>query len=92
MKRLRFQILLGGDARSFTIAAASIVAKVTRDRLMRELDIRFSTVWLCSGTRDMERASTLKLSARMVYAKFIADRFIHLLFRKNFSSESIDCS
>ena len=26
--------LIGGDARSFTIAAASVVAKVTRDRLM----------------------------------------------------------
>jgi ribonuclease HII len=38
---LRFQNIIGGDARSFTIAAASIVAKVTRDRLMRELDIRF---------------------------------------------------
>jgi ribonuclease HII len=30
--------LVGGDARSFSIAAASVVAKVTRDRLMRELD------------------------------------------------------
>lgn len=30
-----------GDARSYSIAAASIVAKVTRDRLMRELDARF---------------------------------------------------
>jgi ribonuclease HII len=38
---LRFQNIIGGDAKSFTIAAASIVAKVTRDRLMRELDIRF---------------------------------------------------
>ena len=38
---LRFQNIIGGDARSFTIAAASIVAKVTRDRLMCELDIRF---------------------------------------------------
>jgi ribonuclease HII len=38
---LRFQNIIGGDAKSFTIAAASIVAKVTRDRLMCELDIRF---------------------------------------------------
>lgn len=30
-----------GDARSYSIAAASIVAKVMRDRLMRELDVRF---------------------------------------------------
>jgi ribonuclease HII len=38
---MRFQNIIGGDAKSFTIAAASIVAKVTRDRLMCELDIRF---------------------------------------------------
>jgi ribonuclease HII len=30
--------LVGGDARSLSIAAASILAKVTRDRLMEELD------------------------------------------------------
>ncbi len=33
--------LVGGDALSFSIAAASIVAKVTRDRLMVELCARF---------------------------------------------------
>jgi ribonuclease HII len=38
---LRFENIIGGDAKSFTIAAASIIAKVTRDRLMCELDIRF---------------------------------------------------
>lgn len=32
--------LVGGDARSFSIAAASIIAKVTRDRIMVELDAR----------------------------------------------------
>jgi ribonuclease HII len=31
----------GGDRASFSIAAASIVAKVTRDRIMRELDGEF---------------------------------------------------
>jgi ribonuclease HII len=30
--------MVGGDARSYSIAAASVLAKVTRDRLMRELD------------------------------------------------------
>ena len=33
--------LVGGDARSFSIAAASILAKVTRDRLMDDLDRRY---------------------------------------------------
>ncbi len=32
--------LVGGDARSFSIAAASVIAKVTRDRIMVEMDAR----------------------------------------------------
>jgi ribonuclease HII len=33
--------IIGGDARSLLIAAASVVAKVLRDRYMTELDARF---------------------------------------------------
>jgi ribonuclease HII len=33
--------LVGGDAKSYSIAAASVLAKVTRDRLMREYDAQF---------------------------------------------------
>jgi ribonuclease HII len=33
--------LVQGDARSYSIAAASVLAKVTRDRVMRELDKQF---------------------------------------------------
>jgi ribonuclease HII len=32
---------VGGDGRSFSIAAASIIAKVERDRAMAELDRRY---------------------------------------------------
>ena len=39
--KLPFKTIVDGDAKSFTIAAASIVAKVTRDRLMFELDERY---------------------------------------------------
>lgn len=35
------ETLIGGDGRCFSIAAASIVAKVTRDRLMDGFDARF---------------------------------------------------
>lgn len=35
--RCRTEMVIGGDAASYSIAAASIVAKVTRDRLMSEL-------------------------------------------------------
>ena len=33
--------IVSGDARCASIAAASIVAKVTRDRVMRDLDVRY---------------------------------------------------
>ena len=33
--------LVGGDGLSFSIAAASVIAKVTRDRLMVEMDARY---------------------------------------------------
>lgn len=33
--------LIGGDSRSYSVAAASIVAKVTRDRIMAEADREF---------------------------------------------------
>lgn len=35
------QALIKGDARSLSIAAASVVAKVTRDRLMRTADVAY---------------------------------------------------
>ncbi len=35
------ETLIGGDARSLSIAAASIIAKVTRDRIMNDLDTEF---------------------------------------------------
>lgn len=43
VKSLRFPqtALVKGDARSYSIAAASVIAKVTRDRLMQDFDARF---------------------------------------------------
>jgi len=38
---LRQKTIKKGDSLSLTIASASIIAKVTRDRLMRELDTRY---------------------------------------------------
>ena len=37
----RYEALVKGDARSFSIAAASILAKVARDEIMVEFDARF---------------------------------------------------
>ncbi len=36
-----YEALVKGDARSLSIAAASVIAKVTRDRLMMEFDAQF---------------------------------------------------
>ncbi len=36
-----FTLIVDGDARSFSVAAASIIAKVTRDRMMVEYDRQF---------------------------------------------------
>jgi ribonuclease HII len=43
VKTMRFPQtpLVRGDARSYSIAAASVLAKVTRDRMMREFDRQF---------------------------------------------------
>ena len=35
------QTIIGGDAKSLSIAAASIIAKVTRDRIMHQLDLTY---------------------------------------------------
>ncbi|MGO9544506.1 MAG: ribonuclease HII [Rhodomicrobium sp.] len=57
------EALIGGDALSLSIAAASIIAKVTRDRIMRELACGFPVYgWERNkgyGTR--EHAAALKL-------------------------------
>ena len=37
-KGIPYQSIVKGDAKSYSIAAASIIAKVTRDRIMREWD------------------------------------------------------
>ncbi len=39
--QLSYDTIVGGDGLSLSIAAASIVAKVTRDRLMRQADIHY---------------------------------------------------
>ena len=52
------EALVGGDALSISIAAASIIAKVTRDRIMRELALRLPCCTAGSATRATARGST----------------------------------
>ncbi len=57
------EALIGGDALSLSIAAASIVAKVTRDRIMRELALSFPLYgWERNkGYGTKEHAAALRL-------------------------------
>lgn len=52
----RHDALVKGDSRSLSIAAASIIAKVTRDRIMREIDREFPQFGFAKhqgyGTKD----------------------------------------
>jgi ribonuclease HII len=41
LRDIPYTTVVGGDARCFSIAAASIVAKVTRDRIMAGLDSKY---------------------------------------------------
>ena len=44
--RLRQENIVGGDKFVFSISAASIVAKVTRDRMMIEFHEKFPALWI----------------------------------------------
>lgn len=58
------QALVGGDGRSLSIAAASILAKVTRDRLMERLDRRYPAFgW--AGNKGYGTAQHLQAIARV---------------------------
>ena len=43
--------IIKGDAKSISIGAASIIAKVTRDRLMAEYDRIDAGIWFCLQQR-----------------------------------------
>ena len=76
----RQRTIVQGDARSMSIAAASVVAKVYRDRLLCELDVRYPGYGLANnkgyatpehrealqrlGTTDLHRRSFAPVAAR----------------------------
>ncbi|MDH5626730.1 MAG: ribonuclease HII, partial [Candidatus Krumholzibacteria bacterium] len=67
--------LVKGDARSLCVAAASIVAKVTRDRVMRRLHRRFPGYHFDSnkgyGTRDHLEALAAQGAAEVHRRSFL---------------------
>jgi ribonuclease HII len=61
-RSIPFCTIIGGDRRCFSIAAASIIAKVTRDRLMQQYDHDFPGYGFAKhkgyGTREHREAIT----------------------------------
>ena len=65
--------LVGGDALSFSIAAASVIAKVTRDRLMVEMDARYPQYGF-ARTKAMAPRSISPISEFMGLVRSIGNR------------------
>ena len=63
--------IVGGDRKSFCIAAASIIAKVTRDRMMVELDVQYPGLRLRTAQRLLHRRTILTLSIAWAPRLFI---------------------
>ncbi|MBD5131640.1 MAG: ribonuclease HII [Clostridiales bacterium] len=59
---VKYEPIVKADAKSYSVAAASIIAKVTRDRLMRELDIKYPQYGFSSnkGYGTAEHIAALK--------------------------------
>ena len=66
--------IVGGDARSVSIAAASIIAKVSRDRIMEIYHRQFPRYNFLQN-KGMGRPSTGRSSGKSACVKFIAGRF-----------------
>ena len=67
--------IIKGDAKSQSIAAASIVAKVTRDHLMEEYDKLYPEYGF-ANIKDTERQLILKPLKNTAHVRFIAGLFI----------------
>lgn len=66
--------IVKGDGRSLSLPAASVLAKVTRDRMMTEAGCLLSAVRFLQNTRDMARKPTWKPCGGMGPVRFIAAR------------------
>ncbi len=64
--------IIKGDSLSFTIAAASIIAKVTRDRMMQQYDLQYPQYGFAKhkgyGTRD-HRERIMRFGASPIHRK-----------------------
>ena len=79
--------VVDGDTRSAAIAAASIVAKVTRDRIMRRLDALLSALRLLAPRRLHHARSTRRPCARTGRATSTGSRTRRSATRRSGSSQ-----
>jgi ribonuclease HII len=42
-----YEAIIKGDTKIYSIAAASIIAKVTRDRIMKKYEEKYPRIWFC---------------------------------------------
>ena len=88
--------IIRGDALSASIAAASIIAKTTRDAHMLELDGMYSGYGLAShkGYPTPEHCRALKAWARFLFIAAVSreseKRWVSIRFRLNSSTEQED--
>lgn len=72
----RAEFIIKGDEKSFSIATASIIAKVSRDRLLRKMDLEFPEYCWCKnkGYGTEEHINAIK---KYGISKYHRKSFIH---------------
>ena len=73
----RAEFVIKGDQKSFSIATASIIAKVSRDRLLRQMDLEFPQYnWI--KNKGYGTAEHMEAIRKYGLCKYHRKSFIHL--------------
>lgn len=88
------QSIIKGDARSASIAAASILAKVTRDRLMDAYDKEYPEYGFArhKGYGTAEHIAALKNMVRVRYTVFLLNRYVPWCGEMSEHWKGFDCT
>jgi len=73
--------IVRGDARSLGVAMASIVAKVTRDRMMERLETQYPGLRVCPAQGVRDRTSTARAIIRLGRCPIHREMFLRKLLR-----------
>lgn len=77
-----YQSIIKGDAKCYSISAASIIAKVTRDRIMRQWDEIYPQYGFAKhkGYGTAEHIKSIKRN--MDHALYIGNRLLNILYKR----------